>query len=326
MTNPTHRVARRRTHRPTSRAALALVMVPVLPVVVLAGCGGGSNPLSTSPTGAPAATSGSAGALTIKVGAADYSESQVLAAIYAGALKAKGINASASSPIGSREVYLKALGDGSINVMPEYTGSLALYYDKTLSVTDPQQVYDALVKLVPPTLTVLNRSAAEDKNSVTVTKETADRLKLTRISDLTSTAGGLTMGAPPEFAVRAQGAPGLKRVYGITFKSYPAMKGQQLVQALKNGQVDAANIFTTDPAIQANNFVVLDDDRTLFVPENVVPLVAKSVATPEVTGALNAVADKLTTEGLRDLLTKVDVEKKDVAAVAAEWLKANGLG
>ncbi len=308
-------------------AALALVAVPAL---ALSACGGGSDPLASSSSSAGAssaagASSGSGGGPAITVGAADYSESQVLAAIYAGALKAKGVNATASSPIGSREVYLKALTDGSINVMPEYTGSLALYYDKNLTATDPQQVYDALTKLVPPTLRVLQRSNAEDKNSVTVTKETADKLGLTKISDLAGKAGELTMGAPPEFKVRAQGAPGLTKVYGFSFKSYPAMKGQQLVQALKNGQVDAANIFTTDPAITANNFIVLEDDKKLFVPENVVPLVAKPAATPQVTQVLNDVGAKLTTEGLRELLTKVDVDKKDVAAVADEWLGANGL-
>ncbi len=310
-----------RTARRVSAVALAAV-----PVLTLAACGGGSDPLATgSPAAAPGAGSnGTQGTVTIRVGAADYTESQILAAIYAGALKAKGVNASATSPIGSREVYLKALTDGSINVMPEYTGSLALHYDKDLTATDPQEVYDALVTLVPPNLTVLERSNAEDKNSVTVTRETADRLSLAKISDLTGKADELTMGAPPEFKARAQGAPGLTRVYGFSFKSYPAMKGQQLVQALKNGQVDAANIFTTDPAIQANGFVVLDDDKKLFVPENVVPLVAKSAATPEVTQALNDVGGKLTTEGLRELLTKVDVDKQDAAKVADEWLAANG--
>lgn len=315
-------VSTRRTVR------LAALTFAVLPVVSLAACGGGSDPLATNSSSAADATgssSTSGGAVTVKVGAADYSESQILAAIYVGALKAKGINASASSPIGSREVYLKALVDGSINVMPEYTGSLALYYDKNLTVTDPQQVYDALTKLVPPTFTVLERSAAEDKNSVTVTKATADRLDLTKISDLEGKAKDLSMGAPPEFKVRAQGAPGLLKVYGFSFASYPQMKGQQLVQSLKNGQIDAANIFTTDPAIQANNFVVLEDDKKLFVPENVVPLVAKSVATPEVTKALDEVAGKLTTDGLRAMLTKVDVDKQDVAKVADEWLGANDM-
>lgn len=315
--------------RPRSARSLraTAVVVAVLPIAALTACGGGSDPMATgSPSGAGASGSSTAASgAAIKVGAADYSESQILAAIYAGALKAKGVNASATSPIGSREVYLKALGDGSINVMPEYTGSLALYYDKNLTATDPQQVYDALAKLVPATLTVLKPSTAEDKNSVTVTKETADKLGLTKISDLSGKAGELTMGAPPEFKIRPQGAPGLTKVYGFSFKSYPEMKGQQLVQALKNGQVDAANIFTTDPSIKANNFVVLEDDKKLFVPENVVPLVAKSAATPEVTKVLDEVGAKLTTEGLRDLLTKVDVDKQDVAKVADEWLGANGL-
>lgn len=301
-----------------------VVSLLAVPALALAACGAGSDPLAQDPTGNGTAP-GAGTAVTITVGAADYSESQILAAIYAGALRAKGINATASSPIGSREVYLKALGDGSINVMPEYTGSLALHYDPKLTATDPQQVYDALTRLVPPSVKVLARSSAENKNSVTVTRQTADRLGLRAISDLKDQAGQLTMGAPPEFKARAQGAPGLARVYGFSFKAYPAMKGQQLVQALKNGQIDAANIFTTDPAIEANDFVVLDDDKSLFVPEQVVPLVATSAATPEVTAALEEVGGKLTTEDLRQLLAKVDIDRQDVAKVATEWLSSHGM-
>lgn len=291
-------------------------------VLALSACGGGTNPVAPA---SPAAGS-SAPAGTITVGSADFSESVLLAELYAGALNAKGINASTKLNIGARETYLKGLADGSINLIPEYTGALALYYKKDFAETDPEKVYEGLKGLVPEQFTLLDRSAAEDKDSIAVTRATADKHRLSTMSDLTPVAKELSLGAPPEFVSRAQGIPGLAKTYSVTFKSFRPLKGQALVQALKNGQVDAANIFTTDPAIQANGFAVLDDDKKLFGSQNVVPLITKQAATPQVSQALNAVSAKLTTDGLRSMLAKVDIEHQDAKVVAKEWLAANGLG
>jgi len=155
---------------------------------------------------------------------------------------------STKTNIGSREIYLKALEDGSVQVVPEYTGALALFYDKSFDKTDPNEVYDALKAALPKNLTVLAKSAAEDNDSIVVTKETAAMLGgVTTLSGLKDKAGTLTLGAPPEFQTRPQGIPGLEKTYGVVFKDYVPLKGQALVQALKNGQVQAANIFSTDP-------------------------------------------------------------------------------
>jgi osmoprotectant transport system substrate-binding protein len=300
---------------------LALVGVALLG---LTACGGGSS----DPLSSPAASGESGGAASggaIVVGSADFSESVVLAEIYAGALKAKGVDASTKTNIGSREIYLKALEDGSIQVVPEYTGALALYYDKAFDKTEPNDVYDALKGSLPANLTVLEKSAAEDNDSIVVTKETAAKVGATTLSELTGKTGDLTLGAPPEFKERAQGIPGLEKTYGITFQDFVPLKGQALVQALKNGQVQAANIFSTDPAIVVNDFVTIKDDKKLFGSQNVVPLVVADRA-DEVSAALNAVSAKLTTEQLTNLLKATDVDKKDPKAVAAEWLKAQGLG
>ncbi|MFN8045806.1 MAG: ABC transporter substrate-binding protein [Dermatophilaceae bacterium] len=300
---------------------LALVGVALLG---LTACGGGSS----DPLASPAASGESGGAASggaIVVGSADFSESVVLAEIYAGALKAKGVDASTKTNIGSREIYLKALEDGSIQVVPEYTGALALYYDKAFDKTEPNDVYDALKGSLPANLTVLEKSAAEDNDSIVMTKETAAKVGATTLSELTGKTGDLTLGAPPEFKERAQGIPGLEKTYGITFQDFVPLKGQALVQALNNGQVQAANIFSTDPAIVVNDFVTIKDDKKLFGSQNVVPLVVADRA-DEVSAALNAVSAKLTTEELTNLLKATDVDKKDPKAVAAEWLKAQGLG
>jgi osmoprotectant transport system substrate-binding protein len=230
--------------------------------------------------------------------------------------------------IGSREAYIPALQDGSIDLIPEYTGVLAQYFNKEAKATDPEGVYTELEAALPDTLTVLEKSAAEDKDSVVVTKETADRLSLKSIADLSGKSQDLVLGGPPEWKTRPTGVPGLKKVYNLDFKSFRPLDagGPLSVQALKNGQVDAANIFSTDPSIPANDFVVLDDPKSLFAAQNVVPLATKAKVNPTIEGALNAVSAKLDTPTLTDLLAQVVTDKKDPDAVAGEFLKANGLG
>lgn len=300
----------------------ALVLGGIAAVSGLAACGGGEDPLSSSSS---TSSDGGGSGSGIVVGSADFSESILLAEIYAGALKAAGVDASTKTGIGAREVYLKALEEGSVNVVPEYTGALALYYDQEFAETDPDKVYEALKGSLPDGLVVLEKSAAEDNDSIVVTKETADSKSLSSIEDLQSVAGELTLAAPPEFKSRAQGIPGLKKTYGVTFKTFRPLKaGQATVQALKNGQVDAANIFSTDPSIAENDFVVLEDTKKLFGSQNIVPLV-RSEDESKVADALDKVSEKLTTEVVAGLLKQTDIDKKDPKEVAATFLKDNGL-
>ncbi|WP_346007752.1 ABC transporter substrate-binding protein [Janibacter terrae] len=308
----------RTPRRPLRTAALALTMVGALG---LSACGGGSDPLSSSSSSDAAGENGG----DVVVGSADFSESTLLAHIYAGALKADGVNASTKTGIGSREVYLKALEEGSVDVMPEYTGALALYYDKKFSESDPDKAYDALTEVLPEDLTVLEKSAAEDKDAVVVTKETAESKDLKTLEDLSEVAGEMTLGAPSEFKTRIQGVPGLKDEYGIEFKSFRPLKpGQATNGALKNGQVQAANIFTTDPTIVENDFVVLEDPKNLFGSQNVVPLVRGEVE-DQVAKTLDEVSAKLTTEKLQQMLKKTDIDKEDPDRVAADFLAEEGL-
>ena len=293
-------------------------------IIGLTACGGGSDPLASDTPAASGSASGGTGG-PIVVGGATFSESTLLAEIYAGALKAKGIDASTKPNIGSREVYLRALEDNSVQVFPEYTGALAFYYDKAYTGTDPDEVYSHVEEVIPDTLKVLEKSAAEDNDSIVVTKETADKYSLKTIEDLKAVAGELTLSAPPEFKERPQGIPGLEKTYGVKFKSFRPLTGQGIVQALKNGQVQAANIFSTDPNIAANGFVQLEDTKKLFGSQNIVPLVRADRA-DEVKAALDAVSAKLTTEVIAGLLKETDIDKKDPKAVADAFLKANGLG
>ena len=197
-----------------------------------------------------------------------------------------------------------------------------------MKATDSDGVYAALKAAVPATLTILDKSVAEDKDAVVVTKTTADKYKLKTIADLQPVAKDLILGGPPEWKTRESGLPGLTKVYNLTFKSFRALDagGPLSVGALKNGQVDAANLFTTQSAIPANNFVALEDPKHLFAAQNVVPLITKSKLNDTVSKALNAVSAKLDTASLLALVKEVEIDKKDASVVAKEFLTKNGLG
>jgi osmoprotectant transport system substrate-binding protein len=305
------------------RTRIALAVTVAAAMIGVAACGSGSNdPL------AGGGSSVKAGSGTIVVGSANFPESALLAEIYAGALSAKGVTVQKRLNIGSRETYIPALKDGSIDLIPEYTGVLDQYFNKNAKATDSNAVYAELQAGLPATMTILNKSAAQDKDAVVVTKGTATKLGLKSIADLQAHAKDLTLGGPPEWKTRPTGVPGLKKFYNLDFKNFLALDagGPLSVQALKNGQVDAVNLFTTDPSIAANGFVILDDPKNLFAAQNVVPLITKSKVTPTISASLNAISAKLDTATLGELVKEVVVDKKDPAVVAKEFLAKNGLG
>jgi osmoprotectant transport system substrate-binding protein len=305
---------------------IVLTIGTAIALMSVAACGSGSD--SDNDPFATGDSSGNGGDKgTISVGSADFPESALLAEIYAGALEAKGITVTKRLNIGSREVYIPALQDGSIDLIPEYTGVLAQYFNKDAKATDAEGVYTELKAALPDTLTVLDKSAAEDKDAVVVTKETSDSLGVKSIADLEGKAKDLTLGGPPEWKTRPTGVPGLKRVYNLEFKQFRPLDagGPLSVNALKNGQADAVNLFTTDPNIAANNFVILEDPKNLFAAQNVVPLITKSKSNPTIEGALNAVSAKLDTATLGALLGEVVTDKKDPDAVAKDFLTKNSL-
>jgi osmoprotectant transport system substrate-binding protein len=303
-----------------NRTRLVMATALVTSALALAACGDGGDPLA-APSESAAPTD------TIVVGSADFAENSLLAEIYAGALSAKGVKVTKKLNIGSRETYIPGLEDGSIDLIPEYSGVLMQYFDKDATATSPDDVFTALKTAVPTQLTVLEKAAAEDKDSITVTKETADKYSLKSIADLKPVAKDLVLGGPPEWKTRPTGAPGLKKVYGLEFKSFKALDagGPLTINALKKGTVQAADVFSTDPNIPANNWVVLDDPSSLFAAQNIVPLINKAKASATVTDALNAVSAKLDTPTLAELVKKVVLDKEDPETVAKEFLTTNSL-
>jgi osmoprotectant transport system substrate-binding protein len=140
-------------------------------------------------------------------------------------------------------------------------------------------------------------------------------------------ASKLTLGAPPDCATNFTCKDGLKEVYGITFKSIKSLDfgGPQTVAALDSGAVDVGELFSLDPTITQKGYTVLEDDKHLQGAGNFVPLVRTDKLNDEITNLLNAVTAKLTTQGMLDLVGKVQVEHQDVADVAKEFLQSQGL-
>jgi osmoprotectant transport system substrate-binding protein len=307
---------------------IRIVRGAVLGVVValaVSACGGdkkdSGNPLDQKPA---------AGGANVVVGSANFPESQLLGEIYAQALEAKGVKVTRKFNIGSREVYYDQVKSGAITVMPEYNGALlTTSVDKDSTAVTTADVNAALKAKLPASLAILDSSQAEDKDSVTVNSQLAQKYHLKTIADLKPIAGQVTIGAATEFKTRAQGLVGLEKKYGLNFKKFQPFDANAqttLVKLLKNNSIQAANLFTTDPSISANKFVVLQDPQNVFSAENVTPLIYKSGVNATAQTTLNAISAKLTTEDLLALMTKVVTDKDDANTVAKDWLKQAGLG
>ncbi|MFF4276868.1 glycine betaine ABC transporter substrate-binding protein [Streptomyces sp. NPDC001536] len=304
-----------------SKKLLGLAALTATGALVLTACGSGGDPMSTSAT-----AGASSAADTITVGSANFTESQLLATIYAEALKAKGVKVKTRLNIGSRETYIPALKDGSIDLLPEYTGALLQYFDPKTKASSPAEVSAALTKALPSGISALKQSTAEDKDVLAVTQKTATAHDLTTISDLAPVAGTMALGAPPEWKTRVNGVVGLKNVYGLSFKKFVSLDagGPLTLAAITNNQVQVGDLTSTDPAIAKNKLVTLKDDKNLFLAENILPVINKDKVTPTVTSTLNAVSAALTTEGLMELNSKV-AKLDDMSDVAKAWLTSAGL-
>ncbi len=304
------------------RTIVSLVALVVVAVWALAACGGGSgNPLS-GPSAGPAPAG------TVVVGSANFTESQLLGSIYAQALAARGVKVTEKPDLGSREAYIHALQDGSIDLIPEYSGVLLQYFQPKAPQRGSREVYAALRQALPQGLRVLDMSTAQDRDAIVVTAATARRYHLSSIADLAPHCGELTFGGPPELAQRPDGLPGFRQNYGCVFKEFKQLDagGPLTVKALQDGTVQAADIFTTNASIPQDDFVVLADPKNNFAAQNVLPLIRTSSASPVVTQVLDAVSAKLTTQRLTDLNRRLAApDKPAIAVVAKQWLTAAGL-
>jgi len=301
-----------RLHRARVVGAAAVVLA-----LVAGACG-------SSGGGAKKATSAKKGSLTI--GSFNFSESAILANIYGKALQGKGYTVNFKNNLGDREVVQPALLNGAIDAYLTYSAT-ELTFLKGDATPDPAQTTDRLrAAYASKGISVLNYSPAIDANAYGVTKATADKYHLTKMSDLTPIAGQLTLGGPPECPTRPFCLPGLEKTYGLKFKAFKPLDvaGPLTKTALSNGDVDIALLFSSDGAVTARNFVILEDDKHLQNADNVVPAIRTTKLNSEIRSLWNAISAKITTADLQKLNKSADIDKEDPDALAQTWLKDHG--
>jgi osmoprotectant transport system substrate-binding protein len=313
----------------TARSRVALLGVGFVALVLAtAGCGSKNNSSSSSSSGG----GGSKGKVT--VGSADFGESQIIASMYSQALQKAGYNVTEKFKIGSRELYIKSIENGEIDVVPEYIGTLTEYYNavfngpdapntKPLATPDVDKTYAAVKQLTArKNLTVLTPSKAADQNAFAVTKDYADKNSLTTLSDLSKLNGQLILGAGPECEKRRFCLIGLEQVYGLRFKDVKKLDsgGPKTIAALGDGSINVGLVFSSDGAVAANNLVVLQDDKHLQTTDNIAALVRNSVP-QDARDVMDKVDQALTTEKLQELNKKFSVDKDDPKELAQQFLK-----
>jgi osmoprotectant transport system substrate-binding protein len=284
-------------------------LIFLMVLVLTAGCG---NPLAGGGEG------GASG--DIIIGASDVGESLLLAQIYAGALRQAGAaNVTVRPPVGSREVVVKALQDKSLSVVPDYSGNLLRYFDKDTTATTSQDVYAQLRQKLPPGFEVLDQAPAEDKDLLVVGPQLASAGVKT-FSDLGPRCRELVFGGPGQWSSRWKDK--IKALYGCEFKEIRTTDtgGPVTVAALKSGEVQVADLFSTSSTIAANGFVPLTDDKNMFPAQNIVPLVARGTLSPREVAALNRVSAALTTEQLTRLNVEFTEEKRNPLDIAEDFL------
>ncbi|WP_409236793.1 ABC transporter substrate-binding protein [Streptomyces sp. PA5.6] len=293
-------------------------------VPALAACSGGITSLDGGGSGGGGGGSSKDG---VTIGTANFTENQVLGYLYAAALEAAGVKTNVRPNLGTREILIPALKGGDIDLLPEYQGALLHYLDPEAKATEEGEMQNALAMRLPRGLQVLPYGRAEDSDAFVVTRETAKEYGLTSLADLAKHNGKLVIGASAEVKKRTVGVVGLKDVYGVEFKEFKSLdsSGPLVKGALRKGDVDVANLFTTDTDIAAEHWVVLTDPKNLVPGQHVVPLIADRKADSTVRKALARLGALLTTAQLTELNRLVDKDKKDPEDVAQDWADRHGI-
>jgi osmoprotectant transport system substrate-binding protein len=268
----------------------------------------------------------------LTIGSKNFTEQKVLGEIYAQGLEAAGYTVKTDLNLGDEQTALKALKDGEISAYPEYTGTALLsFFGKKADQLpkDDQAAYEQAkegfaregIVAFPPT-------PFTSSNEVAVTKETADRLGLKTISDLEGKSQDLTLYGSPECRQRLDCLLGLQQVYGLKFKKFVPVDIAQRHEVLSSGRADVSIVFTTDPQIQRENEVLLEDDKGMFPPYNSTLVMKEETADKagaDLGETVGLLQKELTDENMQELNARVDLDKEDPAQVAREYLTETGL-
>lgn len=312
--------------RGTSRHLLAALAVLAL-ASALAACG--SSGKSSSTTTTTAASQPGAGKPAVTLGTKNFTEQFVLGQLYKQALEAKGFTVALKQNIGSTEIADKALRSGQIDLYPEYIGifNTAVAGDTKDYPTVGAAFAAGKSYAQAHGYTLLPLTPFTDVDALAVKPAYASAHHLTSVADLKAIKG-LRLGAPPEFRQRQTGLVGLKQVYGITSVSFAPLTIGLQYQALDDGKIDTADVFTTDGQLQGGKYVVLKDPKNVFGFQNVTPVVSSKVLAaegPAFQQTLDAVSAKLTTPAMQQMNAAVAIDKQSPASVAQKFLAANGL-
>jgi osmoprotectant transport system substrate-binding protein len=309
------------------RARWSRTLLTVAAAAVILSASASCAPGGTTAT-PPGRTPGSA----VVVASFNFPESELVAATYALALMNAGIPARLQPGLGPRGFVQQALAEGVVDVVPEYLGSALTSLEPVVSaaMSDQAAVRRELVRtLARRQLQVLQPAAAQDQNGLMVTRATAARLRLRRVSDLAPIAPGMVLGGRPECLRQPYCLPGLYRLYGLEFARFvPLASEHDRIDAIEQGVVDVVVTGTTDGRLASGGFVLLADDRQLQPAENIVPVVRTAAVArygERLTDALDEVSARLTTDDLIFLNWRVTVVGENVLAEARAWLERQGI-
>lgn len=294
--------------------ARLLAIAVLLLALPLTGCGGDDEAGSDTP---------------VAIGSKNFTESVILGELYKQALEAKGFNVTLKSSVGSTEIIDKALTSGQIDFYPEYTGTmLTVVFAEQESPGSAEETYERAKELQEERgFTLFEQTPFSDSDALAVTKETADEKNLASIGDLAG-IGRFKLGGQPEFETRLQGLVGVKERYGISDVEFVPFAGISPYEALDQGAVDVAAIFSTDPPLASGKYVVLEDPEANFGFQNVAPVVRQELAEElgdDFRNSVDAVSEKLTEEAIIAMNSAVAIEKRPAPEVAQEFLEANDL-
>lgn len=271
-----------------------------------------------------------ANAQAVKIGSKNFTEQFVVAEIYAQALEKAGVEVERRLNLGATLVAHTALTNGEIDLYPEYTGTALAAVVKGDLSGSAEKIYGEVKDYYEKNLklTLLEPTKINNGYAIITLPETAEKYKLKTLTDLGPSSKDLTFGAEAGFGERKDGLPGLKQTYGIEFKEFKIFAKLGIrYSALTSKDLDVSYGFATDWQISENKLVVLEDDKNLFPPYYLVPVVRQDTLTknPKIAEVLNKISPLLNNENMRELNAKVDRDKEEPTDVAAEFLKAQGI-
>ncbi len=311
----------------------ALFVLLAVIAALAAGCGDDDDESSSSGGGTGSTSSSDQpgeGKPAVTLGTKDFTEEFVLGNLYAQALEAKGFNVNLKENIGSTEIIDKALTSGEIDGYPEYTGVSLSVVAKNDKLTESPEETQQLVKefYEGRGQVVSDATPFQDTDAIATTKEFASENGLTSVEDLKK-LDSFTLGARPEFKSRFNGLKGMEEVYGIKNAKFKQLALGLQYPSLDKGDVDSANVFSTDAQLASGKYTVLEDPKGVFGFQNVYFVINKdkydALGGQEFMDVINSVNALLTEEAMTSMNAAVDLDKKKPADVAQQFLEANNL-